>query len=126
MTRLLKLSGFLGLAVTMAVGVYQSILLAGGQGVEPWMIGGHAHLGVLSILAIVLGFTIDYYAIAGRLRTIITALYIIGQWMVPGTVWLAAGAGLVFLHPTVLLWGILLVIVMLIMTWQAATSEGTF
>jgi hypothetical protein len=40
----------------MTVGLYQFILLSGGQGVPSWMIGGHAHLDVLSMLAIVMSF----------------------------------------------------------------------
>lgn len=56
MTKALKASGFLGLATMMVVGLYQFTLLAGGNGVPGRMIGGHAHLGVISILAIVMGF----------------------------------------------------------------------
>lgn len=53
MTKPLKASGFLGLATMMTIGLYQFILLSGGHGVPGWMVGAHAHLGVISILAIV-------------------------------------------------------------------------
>jgi hypothetical protein len=46
MTKPLKASGFLGLAVMMAVGLHQFVILSGGDAVPGWMIGGHAHLGV--------------------------------------------------------------------------------
>lgn len=125
MTRILKTSGFLGLAVVMTVGIYQSFLLASGQGVPGWIIGGHTHLGVLSILAIVLGFAIPALGITGRLRKAVTAMFVAGQWGVPLTPWLAVGAGLGFLHPTTFLWGGLLVISMLIMAWQTAIQTDS-
>lgn len=122
MTRVLKTSGFFGLVVMMVVGIYQSVLLAGGDAVPAWLIGGHAHLGVLSILAIVVGFAIPALGVTGRLRTVVTGSFLAGQWGVPLTPWLAEGAKLEFLHPAILLWGGLLVLSMVIMTWQAAVQ----
>ncbi|WP_162224381.1 hypothetical protein [Halorussus amylolyticus] len=124
MTRILKTSGFLGLTVMMLVGLYQNMLVAS-QGAAPaWMVGGHAHLGVLSILAIVMGFAVDALGVAGRMRSAVTGLYVVGQWCLPVTVWLAAGFGLAFLHPTAFLWGLCLIAAMLLMAYHTATATG--
>jgi hypothetical protein len=125
MTRILKTSGFLGLATMMVVGLYQNLLLASGQGVPGWLIGGHAHLGVLSILAIVLGFAVDAFDLAGRLRTAVTGLFLAGQWLLPGTIWIGQGADMTFLMPTAFLWGLCLIVTMLLMAWQAASVPAT-
>lgn len=123
MTKALKGSGFLGLATMMAVGLYQFTLLAGGNGVPGWMIGGHAHLGVISILAIVMGFAVPALDVTGRLRTAVTGLFIAGQWGIPGIVWLGEGFGLGFLMPTGFLWGIALIVSMLIMLYATLTQD---
>ncbi|WP_276273792.1 hypothetical protein [Haloarcula litorea] len=124
MTKALKASGFLGLATMMTVGLYQFVRLAGGQGVPGWMIGGHAHLGVLSILAIVLGFAVPAVGVTGRLRTAVTGLFVAGQWGIPGIVWLGEGFGLGFLMPTGFLWGGALVVSMLIMFYKTITQPS--
>jgi hypothetical protein len=124
MTRVLKTSGFIGLAVMMTVGLYQFGLLSRGVGVPGWMIGAHAHLGVLSILAIVTGFAVDAFALAGRLRAAVTGLFLVGQWLLPATIWLGEGVGVTALMPTMALWGVALVLAMLTMTWAAATRAG--
>ncbi|MFD1597378.1 hypothetical protein [Halobellus rarus] len=123
MTKALKASGFLGLAVMMAVGLHQFTIVAGGDPVPPWMIGGHAHLGVLSILAIVMGFAVPALGVTGTLRTAVTALFIAGQWGIPGIVWLGEGFGLLFLMPTGFLWGIALIVSMLIMLYATLTGD---
>lgn len=92
-------------------------------------VGGHAHLGVLSILAIVMGFAVPALGVTGRLRTAVTGLFVAGQWGIPGIVWLGEGFGLTFLMPTGLLWGLCLIVSMLIMffvtvTGDAATGSG--
>lgn len=122
MTRILKTSGFAGLTVMMLVGLYQNYLLASGEVVPQWLIGGHAHLGVLSILAIVVGFAIPAVGVTGRLRTAVTGMFVAGQWGLPLTPWLAEGGGLEFLLPVGFLWGGLLVASMGIMAVQAATQ----
>jgi hypothetical protein len=106
MTRILKTSGFLGLAVMMSVRLYQNVLLASGSTPPAWMVGGHAHLGVLSILAIVVGF-------------------VVGQWGLPGTVWVGESGTLPQLMPTSVLWGLCLIAAMLILAWQAATTDAS-
>ncbi|WP_241175484.1 hypothetical protein [Natronolimnobius sp. AArcel1] len=85
---------------------------------------GHAHLGVLSILAIVLGFAIPALGVSGRLEQMVTWTFILGQWGLPMVPWLAVGGGLSFLHPTAFLWGGLLLVSMVIMTWQAAVQPA--
>lgn len=124
MTKALKSSGFLGLAVMMAVGLHQFVILSGGEAVPSWMIGGHAHLGVLSILAIVLGFAVPALDVTGRLRTAVTVLFIAGQWGIPGIVWLGEGFGLSFLLPTAFIWGGALILSMLIMLYVTVTREN--
>ncbi|GAB7008773.1 hypothetical protein [Halorubrum trueperi] len=124
MTRALKGSGFLGLAVMMAVGLHQFVILSGGSAVPPWMIGGHAHLGVLSILAIVMGFAVPALGVTGTLRTVVTVLFIAGQWGIPGIVWLGEGFGLAFLMPTGFLWGGALIVAMLIMFYKSITQPA--
>lgn len=123
MTRLLKASGFLGLAVMMTVGLYQFVLLSGGEAVPGWMIGGHAHLGVLSILAIVLGLAVPAMGVTGNLRTAVSGLFVAGQWGIPGIVWLGEGFGFGFLLPTGFLWGGCLIVSMLLMFYVTVTGS---
>jgi cytochrome c oxidase subunit IV len=123
MTRVLKTSGFLGLAAMMVVGLYQHSLVAAGGGAPSWLVGGHAHLGVLSILAIVMGFAVDAFALSGTLRTAVTGLFVVGQWLLPVSVWIGVGFGVTLLLPAIFLWGLCLVAAMLIMAWQAATTD---
>lgn len=123
MTKALKASGFLGLTVMMAVGMHQFVLLAGGGAVPGWMIGGHAHLGIISILAIVVGFAVPALGVTGRLRTLVTVLFIAGQWGIPGVVWLGEGFGLEFLLPTAFLWGPALIVSMLVLLYATLTHS---
>ena len=123
MTRILKTSGFLGLATMMCVGLYQNFLLASGQGAPGWMVGGHAHLGVLSILAVVVGFAVPALGVVGRMRRVVTGLFVVGQWFLPLTIWIGEGAGVTMLMPTSFLWGLCLVVSMLLMAYVAATGE---
>lgn len=125
MSRALKTSGFFGLAVMMSVGLYQVSLLAGGGAPPGWMVGMHAHLGVLSILAIVTGFAVDSLAVSGRARTLVTGFYVVGQWMLPGSIFLGEGLGLLVVMPTMFLWGAMLIIAMLTMAWQSFSADAT-
>lgn len=123
MSRALKTSGFLGLAAMMCVGVYQFVLLESTGGAPSWMVGGHAHLGVLSILAIVMGFAVDAFALTGTLRKAVSGMYVAGQWLLPLTIWIGIGGGQFYLMPTTFLWALFLIASMLVMAWQAWTSE---
>lgn len=122
MTRVLKASGFFGLAVMMVVGLYQGSLFAMGQTPPFWLVAGHAHLGVLSILAIVTGFAVESLAITGRLRRVVTGLFLVGQWGLPVTWWVAFGTGTEILLATFFVWGSCLIISMLLMTWQVVAT----
>lgn len=124
MTKALKSSGFLGLAVMMTVGLYQFVRLSGGAGNPSWMIGGHAHLGVLSILAVVMGFAVPALGLTGTLRKTVTGLFIAGQWGIPAVVWLGEGFGVTILLPTGFLWGGCLIASMLIMFYKSVTSDA--
>lgn len=124
MSRIFKTSGFLGLTTMMVVGLYQNYLIATGGTVPQWLIGGHAHLGVLSILAIALGVVLPAFEMRAAIERIVTWAFVVGQWALPLTVWLAAGFELEFLHPTAFLWGLLLVLAMGIMTWQSAIQPA--
>ena len=125
MTRILETSDFLGLTTMMCVGLYQETIVASGASAPGWMVGGHAHLGVLSILAVVMGFAVDAFDLSGRLRTAVTGLYVTGQWLLPVTLWVGIGGGMTFLMPTTLLWGLFLVVSVLLMAWQAWTGPST-
>jgi hypothetical protein len=126
MTRLLKTSGFLGLATMMIVGLYQAYLLSppNPQAVPGWVVGGHAHLGVLSILALVMGFAVVAYGLGGRMRQAVSGLFIVGQWGVPLTVWGAEITGIGIIHITTFVWGAALVLSMLLMAYTAATTDA--
>ncbi|WP_380680777.1 hypothetical protein [Salinigranum sp. GCM10025319] len=87
------------------VGMYQHSLVAGG-GAPGWMVGGHAHLGVRSILAIVMGFAVDAFALTGTLRSLVTGLFLVGQWLLPVSVWVGVGFGVTVLLPAIFLWGL--------------------
>jgi hypothetical protein len=124
MTRVLKTSGFLGLAVMMSVGLHQVAMLSGGGGPPGWMVGAHAHLGVLSIIAIVTGFAVEALGVVGTVRTAVTGLFLVGQWLLPATIWLGEGAGMLVLMPTMFVWGGASMVAMLIMAWAAATRDA--
>ena len=106
----------------MSVGLHQVSLLAGGNEVPGWMIGMHAHLGMLSIIAIVTGFAADAFAIAGILRHAVTGLYLLDQWPLPGPILAGEGMGLLVVMPTMFPWGLCLIVAILSMAWQAATA----
>lgn len=122
MTRILKASGFLGLVAMMGVGIYQHFLAEGGA-VPAWLISGHAHLGVLSILAIVLGVVVDLYGPTDRFRTAVTVLYVQGQWLLPLSLWFGIGFGVTILLPLVAVWGLGLVLSMLGMLYHVVVED---
>lgn len=124
MTRILKTAGFLGLATMMCVGLYQGYLFAIGQSPPFWLINTHAHLGVLSILAIVTGFAIEALSVTGRIRRVVTGLFLVGQWLLPASWWIAFG---VVDEPALLgtqfIWGSCLVIAMVLMAREAVRTD---
>lgn len=56
----------------MAVGLYQFTFLVGSKNVPGWIIGGKAHLGVISILAIVTVFAVPTFGVTVGLRAAMT------------------------------------------------------
>jgi hypothetical protein len=123
MSRVLKTSGFLGLAVMMVVGLYMAMQLSTG-GSAAWLTVGHAHLGVLSILAIVMGSQVDALNVLGRARQASAGLYIVGQWMLPTAIWVVSATEIAVVGMSTMLWGLCLVISMLIMAHQAWTVDA--
>jgi len=125
MSRALKTSGFLALAVQMLWGMYNTFVISPmGPGMTEsfqTLVGAHAHFGVLGILAVALGFAVDHYRLDGTRRTVVTWAYIAGQWLLPATiVGIAMGYGMVAI--TAYLWGLLLFVSMAVMAWTAATE----
>lgn len=106
----------------MGVGLYQHFLAEGG-GVPEWMVSGHAHMGVLSILAVVLGVVVDLYGPTDRLRTAVTALYVQGQWLLPLSLWLGIGFGVTVLLPLSVLWGLGLIAAMALMAYHVGVTD---
>jgi hypothetical protein len=70
-----------------------------------------------------MGFAVPALGVTGNLRTAVTALFVAGQWGIPGIVWLGEGFGLLFLMPTGFLWGIALIVSMLIMLYATLTGD---
>ena len=62
-----------------------------GPGLPAASVGGHAHFGILSILAVVTGFAIERTELAGTLRSIAVWGFIVGQWLLPATVLMEGG-----------------------------------
>ncbi len=122
MSRVLKTSGFVGLAVMMAVGLHMAMQLETG-GEAGWLVTGHAHLGVLSILAIVMGSQVEALHVAGRPRQAAAGLFLVGQWLLPLAIWTVTATGIAVVGMSTLLWGLCLVGSMLIMAHQAWTAS---
>ena len=126
MSRLLKVSGFLGLSVQMLWGMVNTFLITpGGPTLPPWVVGAHAHFGVLGILAIVLGFAVERYDLPSTQRRVVTGGYIAGQWLLPANILVAIGAGIPMLSLLEYLWGLLLFVSMAVMTWTVWTAESS-
>lgn len=127
MSRILKTSGFLALSLQAIWGVLNVVILGPGgitmQGeqLQIW-IGAHAHFGILAILAIVLGFTVDHYDVTGTRRTAVTWMFILVQWLLPAN-FLAVAFVSEMTAPLAYLWGLLLLVTMLIMTQEVWTTD---
>jgi hypothetical protein len=122
MSRVLKTSGFLGLTVMMIVGLYMAMQLETG-GDAAWLTVGHAHMGVLSILAIVMGSQVESLGVVGRPRQATTGLYLVGQWALPTAIWAVTATDIAVIGMSTMLWGLCLVVSMLIMAHQAWTVD---
>lgn len=122
MSRELRASGYIALTLQMIWGIYNTYLLApGGPDITQALIGGHAHLGVLGILAVVTGFAIERTELAGTKRSVAVWGFIVGQWLLPATVLME----MVFPPAliTAYLWGLLLTISMALIAWGTITAS---
>ena len=122
MSRELRASGYIALTLQMLWGIYNVYLLSpGGPDITQALIGGHAHFGVLGILAVVTGLAIERTELAGTLRNVAVWGFIAGQWLLPATVLME----MVFppLLITAYLWGILLTISMGLIAWGTVTAS---
>ncbi|MFB6079298.1 MAG: hypothetical protein ABEJ80_10020 [Halarchaeum sp.] len=120
MSRALKVSGFLGLTVQMLWGMSNVAFLVGGPPafMSEW-VGAHAHFGVLGILAVVTGLAVDHYGTSGTRRSVAVYGFILGQWLLPGTL---VAQGITGMHQIGMLefvWGICLLAAMAVMTLEA-------
>lgn len=87
MSRLLKLSGFLGLTVQMLWGIGNVVNLMQGTPIPSEIMGpAHAHFGVLSLAIIVAGFAVEQYEFGGARRLLAVWGLILGQWLLPATI----------------------------------------
>ncbi|QLC32783.1 hypothetical protein EFA46_000680 [Halarchaeum sp. CBA1220] len=125
MSRLLKVSGFVGLTVQMLWGIGN---VAGHMvSVPPYwgqLVGAHAHFGVLGILAVVTGLAIDHYDTSGTRRSVAVYGFVAGQWLLPGTLVVQATLGLPQLGMLAFLWGICLVASMAVMSLEALAEPA--
>lgn len=125
MSRILKGSGFAGLSVQMLWGLYNTYaVMPTGPGLPAWVVGAHAHFGVLGILAVVLGFAVERYDVRGRKRSVVTWGFVAGQWLLPATLLAAIGFEIGPLHTLEFVWGLLLFASMAIMTWTVVSAES--
>ncbi len=109
MSRVLKLSGFIGLTLQMVWGMGNIVNLMMGTPIPSGaMAGAHAHFGVLSIAIVVSGFAVERYEITGGRRTLTVWGLVVGQWLLPLTVLGEAVSQMISL--AAFLWGILLLL----------------
>ncbi|NHX35030.1 MULTISPECIES: hypothetical protein [Halolamina] len=122
MSRTLRVSGYVALTIQMIWGIIQSYMISPmGPGLPAVSVGGHAHFGILSILAVVTGFAIERTALSGTRRQVAVWGFIAGQWLLPATVLMEAVFPPALL--TAYLWGLLLTISMALLAWGTATAD---
>jgi hypothetical protein len=92
-----------------------------GPGLPAASVGGHAHFGILSILAVVTGFAIERTELTGTLRSTAVWGFVAGQWLLPATVLMEMVAPPLLI--TAYLWGALLVISMAIVAFGTITAS---
>ncbi|MEF8780692.1 MAG: hypothetical protein V5A46_08445 [Haloferacaceae archaeon] len=92
----LGLSGFLGLVVGLGIGLYQTILsdpmILGEQAVPRWLIGVHVHFIGLSLISLFYSSYID--GLFRGYRDLTAGGAILGQWGVPGFLFLVYVTGI--------------------------------
>lgn len=92
-----------------------------GPGVPAASVGGHAHFGILSILAVVTGFAIERTELTGTLHSIAVWGFIAGQWLLHATVLVEMVAPPLLV--TAYLWGASLALSMAIVAWGTITAS---
>jgi len=122
MSRTLRASGYIALTIQMAWGLIQVFAISpAGPGLPAASVGGHAHFGILSILAVVTGFAIERTELTGTLRSTAVWGFVIGQWLLPATVLMGVVAPPLLI--TAYIWGALLVLSMAIVAWGTITAS---
>jgi len=122
MSRTLRASGYIALTIQMVWGLIQVFAISpAGPGLPAASVGGHAHFGILSILAVVTGFAIERTELTGTLRSTAVWGFVAGQWLLPATVLMEMVAPPLLI--TAYLWGALLVISMAIVAFGTITAS---
>lgn len=122
MSRTLRASGYVALTIQMIWGLIQVFAISpAGPGLPAASVGGHAHFGILSILAVVTGFAIERTELTGALRSIAVWGFIVGQWLLPVTVLMETVAPPLLI--TAYLWGTALAVSMAIVAWGTITAS---
>lgn len=123
MSRTLRASGFVALTIQMIWGMYNVFLLTpGGPDINGALVGGHAHFGVLGILAVATGLAIERTNLTGTTRSVAVYGFVVGQWLLPATVLMELVAPPLLV--TAYLWGALLAISMALVAWGTITADA--
>lgn len=124
MSRILKVSGFAGLAIQMLWGMMNvSFHITGPPPYFAQLVGAHAHFGVLGILAVVTGFAVERFDVAGTRRSVAVWGFVAGQWLLPFTLVAQGVTGMAQLGMLTFLWGLCLFASMVVMTLEALRAE---
>lgn len=122
MSKKLRASGYIALTLQMLWGIYNVYLLSpGGPSISGALVGGHAHFGVLGILAVVTGLAIERTNLTGTRKAVAEWFFIIGQWLLPATVLMEMVAPPLLI--TAYLWGALLAISMGLIAWGTIQAD---
>ncbi|MFB6136598.1 MAG: hypothetical protein ABEJ04_07540, partial [Halobacteriaceae archaeon] len=97
------------------------LLSPGGPDITGAIVGGHAHFGVLGILAVVTGLAIERTTLSGTTKTVAEWFFIVGQWLLPATVLMEMVAPPLLI--TAYLWGALLAISMGLVAWGTIQAD---
>lgn len=122
MSRTLRASGYVALTIQMIWGLVQVFAISpAGPGLPAASVGGHAHFGILSILAVVTGFAIERTELTETLRSVAIWGFVVGQWLLPATVLMEMVAPPFLV--TAYLWGASLAVSMAIVAWGTITAS---
>lgn len=122
MSRTLRASGYVALTIQMIWGLVQVFAISpAGPGLPAASVGGHAHFGILSILAVVTGFAIERTELTETLGSVAVWGFVVGQWLLPATVLMEMVAPPFLV--TAYLWGASLAVSMAIVAWGTITAS---